>query len=77
MSDNRIECEIAELRSRWPDEFKDGTRCALLRRCDGDREKGRYPRGFHGWPLDRRSAWCAGLNKGRCDLLRLFEKGAR
>jgi hypothetical protein len=57
--------------------LKEGTRCALLRRCDGDREKGRYPRGFHGWPLDRRSAWCAGLNKRRCDLLRLFEKGAR
>ena len=76
MSDNRVEHEIADLRSRWPDEFKDGARCAFLRRSKGDREKGGYPCGFHGWQPDRRNAWFAGYNKGRCDRLRLFEKGA-
>jgi hypothetical protein len=55
------------LRQCWRDEFTDGARCAFLRRFDGNREEGGYPRGFHHWPLDRRNAWFAGFNKGRCD----------
>jgi hypothetical protein len=61
--------ELTRLRDRWPAEFNDGTRCAFLQRYDGDREKGGYPRGFHRWPLDRRNAWYAGFNRGRCDRL--------
>jgi hypothetical protein len=76
MNDNRVEGEIAELRSRWPDEFKDGARCAFLRRYDGKCEKGGYPLGFHPWPLDRRNAWCAGFNKGYHDRLRLVGEAA-
>jgi hypothetical protein len=77
MSDNRVEREIAELRSRWPDEFKDGARCAFLRRYDGKREKGGYPLGFRRWPLDRRNAWFAGSNKGYHDRTCLVDEGAQ
>lgn len=59
--------EVEMIRKAWPAEFNDGARCAFLQHYDGDREKGRYPLGFHGWPLDRRNAWFAGFNKGRCD----------
>ena len=52
--------EIAALRTRWPNEFRDGARCAFLQRYDGDREKG----GYHRWPLDRRNAWAADFNQG-------------
>ncbi len=68
---DNAEDEVARLRRRWPDEFRDGARCAFLRRFDGEREAGGYPRGFHLWPLERRNAWYAGSNRGRCDRLRL------
>ena len=45
--------EVTRLRSRWPSEFKDGARCAFLRRYDGERERGGYPLGFLRWALDR------------------------
>jgi hypothetical protein len=64
-----IELEQA-IRERWPDEFKDGARCAFLRRFDGRREAGGYPLGFHSWPLERRNAWFAGFNRGLCDRFR-------
>jgi hypothetical protein len=67
----------AMLRERWPDEWRDGARCAFLRRFDGEREKGGYPKGFHQWPLDRRNAWCAGFNVGFHDRLRLAREDAR
>jgi hypothetical protein len=67
--------EVARLRSRWPDEFRDGARCAFLQRYDGDRERGGYPLGFHCWPLDQRNAWFAGFNVGFHDRLRLFAEG--
>ena len=60
----RTEFEIEGLRSRWPEEFRDGVRCAFLRRFPGERERGGYPRGFHGWTLDRRNAWFSGFNQG-------------
>ena len=41
------EREIDALRSRWPEEFRDGARCAFLRAFPGERERGGYPRGFH------------------------------
>ncbi len=40
------EQELAVLRQRWPEEFRDGARCAFLRSFDGEREAGGYPRGF-------------------------------
>jgi hypothetical protein len=54
---------MTDLRTRWPDEFNDGVRAAMGR-CNGSREKGGYPLGFHDWPLDRRNAWWAGFNVG-------------
>jgi hypothetical protein len=74
---NRVEREIAELRSRWPDEYRDGARCAFLRRFDGDRQAGGYPRGFLRWPADRRTAWFCGFNVGFHDRLRLAREMAK
>lgn len=56
--------ELAGLRDRWPDEFRDGARCAFLRSFDGERGAGGYPPCFHRWPLERRNAWHAGFNLG-------------
>jgi hypothetical protein len=60
----KAEREREALRSRWPDEFRDGARCGLLREYPGDRERGGYPRGFLQWPLERRNSWYAGFNLG-------------
>ncbi|MGO9391215.1 hypothetical protein [Rhodoblastus sp.] len=59
--------EIGRLRAAWPDEFRDGARCAFLEKYEGERELDGYPKGFHGWPQDRRNAWFAGFNRGLCD----------
>jgi hypothetical protein len=61
-------------RHRWPNEYRDGARCAFLQRHDGKREGGGYPLAFHGWPLDRRNAWFAGFNVGFHDRLRLLQE---
>lgn len=58
-------------REQWPVEWRDGARCAFLMKFDGPRERGGYPVGFHGWPLDRRNAWFAGFNRGFHDRLQL------
>ena len=68
--------EVARLRWRWPSEFRDGARGALLMRFDGQREPGGYPLGSHGWRLERRNVWFAGFNRGFHDRLRLLT-GAR
>jgi hypothetical protein len=68
--------EVARLRRRWPDEFRDGARSGLLLLFDGPREKGGYPSGFHIWALERRNAWFAGFNRGFHDRLRLFRREA-
>jgi hypothetical protein len=60
------------IRKRWPDEFRDGARCAFGL-TDGSRDKGGYPLGFHNWTLDRRNTWWAGFNCGRCDRIALEE----
>ena len=73
MSEER---EVARLRRRWSDEFRDGARCGFLLRFDGEREKGGYPRGFHLWPLERRNVWFAGFNRGFHDRLRLAQEEA-
>jgi hypothetical protein len=65
--------EVARLTQRWPDEFRDGARCAFLRRFDGARQKGGYPPGFDHWPLERRNAWFAGFNRGFHDRLGLVQ----
>ena len=57
----------AAFRARWPDEFRDGARCAFLGEYPGMRERGGYPKGFHDWPLERRNAWWAGFNLGVVD----------
>jgi hypothetical protein len=62
---------LAGLSQRWPEEYRDGARCAFLRRFDGAREKGGYPLGFHHWSLERRNAWFAGFNCGFHDRLDL------
>ncbi len=71
------EAELDALRNRWPDDYRDGARCAFLRTFDGDREAGGFPRGFRRWPLDRRNAWFAGFNVGFHDRLRLVKGEAR
>lgn len=65
----------AGLRARWPDEFRDGARCAFLLTFEGPRESGGYPRGFHAWPPDRRNAWFAGFNVGFQDRLHYAKEG--
>jgi hypothetical protein len=69
--------EVAELRGRWPDEFRDGARCGFLFYFDDERESGGYPRGFHTWRLERRNAWFAGFNAGFHDRLRLAQEVAK
>ena len=60
----KAEREREALRSRWPDEFRDGARCGLLRDYPGERERSEYPTGFHQRPLEQRNAWWAGFNLG-------------
>jgi hypothetical protein len=69
--------QLATLQERWPDEWRNGARCAFLRSFDGERESGGYPRGFHAWPLDRRNAWFAGFSMGFHDRLNLTREVAR
>jgi len=76
MSLDRTAFEIARLRDTWPAEFRDGARCGFLSRADGPREKGGYPLGFHGWPLDRRNAWFSGFNRGRLDRASIMRRAA-
>jgi hypothetical protein len=59
---------------RLAGEFRDGARCGFLQRQEGPRDPGGYPRGFHGWPLERRNAWFAGFNVGLHDRLRLSNR---
>jgi hypothetical protein len=66
--------DVARMRARWPAEFREGARCGFLQRYDGDREASGYPRGFDGWPLDRRNAWFGGFNVGFHDKLRFMEE---
>jgi hypothetical protein len=60
----RADAERARLKRAWPDEFADGERVAFLQRFAGERERGGYPRGFHGWPLERKNSWYCGCNFG-------------
>ena len=53
------EQERERIRLAYPAEFNDGAKRAF----EGS---ALYPPGFHGWPLDRRNAWFAGFNFGRC-----------
>jgi hypothetical protein len=60
----QTEAKQARLKSLWPDEFRDGERCAFLRKFKGDRERGGYPLGFHTWSLERKNSWYCGYNIG-------------
>jgi hypothetical protein len=64
MTDDRAETERMRLKGAWPAEFADGERLAFLRRRDGHRARGGYPKNFRAWPLERRNAWFAGFNAG-------------
>lgn len=66
MSVDPTEAERGRIKSVWPNEFDDGVRCGLLRKFEGEREQGGYPKGFHHWPLERRNSWYAGFNIGHC-----------
>jgi hypothetical protein len=64
------------LRKAWPQAFRDGVRSGLgLIEQSEQREPGNYPKGFHGWPLEKRNAWFAGYNVGRVKRLKLEEEG--
>jgi hypothetical protein len=60
----RTEVERARFKRLWPDEFRDGERCAFLRKFKGKRESGGFPLGFHTWPLERKNSWYCGYNIG-------------
>lgn len=75
--DAQTAAEIDHLRQRWPGEWRDGARCAFLRRFDGARAAGGYPVGFHRWTLDRRNAWLSGFNRGFHDRLRRTQEIAK
>lgn len=65
------ETESVALGERWTAEYRDGARCAFLRRFEGEREAVGYPPGF---PLGRRNAWFAGFNRGFYDRLRIAKQ---
>jgi hypothetical protein len=51
-----------KIRAQLPDEYDAGARAGFTQSSD-------YPSGFHSWPLERRDAFFAGYNAGRCDRL--------
>jgi hypothetical protein len=68
------ENERAAIRKQWQAEFDDGARCGFLQKCEGVRQPGGYPKGFHEWPLARRNAWFAGFNNGAIEKQKLVEQ---
>lgn len=52
------------IRKEFSREFTDGEAMGAGWEPGGDREKGGYPIGFHGWEVARRNAWFAGFNLG-------------
>jgi hypothetical protein len=60
----KVDAQRLRLKRLWPEEMADGERCAFHQSYPGEREKGGYPKGFHGWPLERRNAWYCGFNLG-------------
>jgi hypothetical protein len=67
-----VDADRRRLKQAWPEEFADGERCAFHQRYPGKREKGGYPLGCHGWPLERRNAWFAGFYLGLIERQRFF-----
>lgn len=70
------DAERRRLKRLWPGEFADGEHCGFHQRYEGERAKGGYPLGFHGWPLDRRNAWYCGFNFGRIERRRAIAERA-
>ena len=62
--DPRVHAERTRLKNKWPDAWRDGMRVGLGLPLTGARERGDYPKGFHGWALDQRNAWFAAFNIG-------------
>jgi hypothetical protein len=55
--------ERERLERAWPEAFRDGVRAAYSlfpTNC----ERGGYPKGFSGWPLEKRNAYFGGFNWG-------------
>jgi hypothetical protein len=71
----KVRRERARLQVLLPCEFADGARCGLTGKATGAREPGGYPKGVHGWLLERRNASWAGWNIG--DLDRRIIEGAQ
>ena len=63
MSASAVDAERDRLERAWPEAFRDGARAAYSV-FPPDHEPGGYPRGFHGWPLEKRNAYFAGFNIG-------------
>jgi hypothetical protein len=61
------ERERADLKANHPAAFREGMRLGLGLTLKAEREPGGYPKGFHGWPLEKRNAWFAGFNIGRIE----------
>ncbi|CAJ0854679.1 hypothetical protein AMST5_00763 [freshwater sediment metagenome] len=49
-----------KIRAQFPDDYDAGARAGFTNSPD-------YPSGFHSWSLERRDAFFAGYNAGRCD----------
>lgn len=63
MTANPTAAEAREkIRAQLPDEYDAGARAGFTQSPD-------YPPGFRSWPLERRDAFFAGYNAGRCDRL--------
>jgi hypothetical protein len=72
----RADAERARLKRAWPEAFTDGERGAFLQRFAGERERGGYPHGFHGWPLECRNTWYCGFNFGLIERQRALLEAA-
>lgn len=56
--------ERERLARAWPDGWRDGATAGHFQKYEGERKSGGYPKGFHGWPLERRNAWFAAFTYG-------------
>jgi hypothetical protein len=60
--DRKTRAARERIRAEFADEYDAGARAGFTK-------SSRYPQGFHSWPPERRDAFYAGYNAGRCDRL--------
>jgi hypothetical protein len=53
-----------KIRAQFPHDYDAGARAGFTKSPE-------YPSGFHSWSLERRDAFFAGYNAGRCDRLKI------